>query len=352
MVHEKWLGSTVDQIAQEKAGIIRPHSVVVSAPQLPQVRAVLMRKAAQVGAHIAWVAPLTCHEEMDYADDYSSQDSVDRALDVCHVPPSCLDEALEHTAQQGDNLSRNTLVDDCSHHALGAGEHDSNSCAHAYRTEVEVVARKAVTGGQILDIRTPQAIYQEIYLPLHGAHQALNAAAALRAVELALGDIALAMEVVSRAFAAVASPGRCELISADPVIVVDAAHNPDGALSLRRTLEERFESQRLIGVFSALRDKEVEKVLAELEPVLSGVVVTEMAEARAMPLHDLAEHAHQVLGNNRVRVASGLSDALSQAISWTDLSQPNAKQPVVIIFGSVALAGKALELVNHMNICE
>ena len=81
----------------------------------------------------------------------------------------------------------------------------------------------------MLGLQGLRASYEELFLPLFGAHQAQNAALALAAVEAFLGAEPLDAEVVAAAFADVRSPGRLEIIRRSPTIVLDAAHNPHGA---------------------------------------------------------------------------------------------------------------------------
>jgi len=96
--------------------------------------------------------------------------------------------------------------------------------------EYEVMKRDVAVGGQLLTIRGIYGIYEDLFLPLHGKHQSSNAATALAAVEVFAGESELSKEVVANAFANVTSPGRCEIISREPTVIIDAAHNPHGAL--------------------------------------------------------------------------------------------------------------------------
>jgi len=94
-------------------------------------------------------------------------------------------------------------------------------------------------GGRLLDLRTPAGLVEEIYLPLHGPHQGDNAACALAAAEAFFGR-RLDDGVVNEAFAAVRVPGRFEVVRRHPLVVLDGAHNPAGAVALARTLDDDF----------------------------------------------------------------------------------------------------------------
>ena len=94
-------------------------------------------------------------------------------------------------------------------------------------------------GGRQVDLRTPFGTTEDVFVPLHGEHQADNAAIALAAVEAFFGR-RLEDDLVREGFAAVRVPGRFEVVHREPTIVLDAAHNVDGAAACARTLAEEF----------------------------------------------------------------------------------------------------------------
>ena len=114
--------------------------------------------------------------------------------------------------------------------------------------------------------------------PLHGAHQAQNAAVALAAVEAFLGAGAstrqLDPEVVREGFANATSPGRLERVRTAPTILLDAAHNPHGMAVTVAALQEEFAFSRLVAVVAVLADKDAAGLLELLEPVVDAVVCT------------------------------------------------------------------------------
>ena len=171
-------------------------------------------------------------------------------------------------------------------------------------------------------------VYEDVFLPLHGVHQAYNAAAALAAAEALLltadgsdrtaeagesGD-GLDIDVVRAAFADVDSPGRMEVVRRSPTVLVDAAHNPAGAATLAGSLEEAFGFNSLVGVVAVLQDKDADGILGELEPVLDEVVITRTSSPRSMDPTDLGEIAIDVFGEDRVQVFDRLDDALDYAM--------------------------------------
>ena len=142
-----------------------------------------------------------------------------------------------------------------------------------------------------------------MFLPLHGAHQAANAAAALAAVEAFLGGGDKGMldpELVREGFARVASPGRLEVVRTSPTVLLDAAHNAHGMTATVAALSDAFAFTHLVAVVAVLGDKDARAMLEVLEPAVAQVVVTQNGSPRAMPVDDLAALAEDVFGEDRV----------------------------------------------------
>lgn len=208
-------------------------------------------------------------------------------------------------------------------------------------TDLAVLDRQVAVGGQLLTLQTPGGIYEGIFLPLLGAHQAHNALLALAAVEQFIGSGgALAGDVVEKAFEDVSSPGRLELVRSSPTIIVDAAHNAGGAAALGAALEEVFNFERTVAIIGMLDDKAAEAFLSELEPVISDVVVTEPASPRALPLDEFAEIARDVFDEDRVHVAPRLDDAVEQAATLAE-THDGPLGGGVVITGSIVLVAHA-----------
>jgi dihydrofolate synthase / folylpolyglutamate synthase len=206
-----------------------------------------------------------------------------------------------------------------------------------------VVTRSPAVGGQLVSIQTPRARYDEVFLPLYGAHQAQNAAVGLAAVEAFLGTEPLDAELVHGAFAAVTSPGRLEIVRRSPTIVLDAAHNPHGAAAAAAALEDSFQLDPLVGVIGVMADKDYEGVLAAFEPHLAHVVCTQNSTPRAMRAEELAVAARQVFGDDRVTVAPFLPDAIDQAVALAESGATGSSlgSGAVLITGSVVTVGQA-----------
>jgi dihydrofolate synthase / folylpolyglutamate synthase len=266
--HSKYLGDRPQDIALEKAGIIKPGSIVVTAEQETAVAQVLAERAVEVGARVV-------AEGIDFG--------------VQHRVPA--------------------------------------------------------VGGQMLSLRGLRGEYDEVFLPLHGAHQAQNAALALAAVEAAAGDEPLDAELVREAFAEVTSPGRLEVIRRSPTIVLDAAHNPHGAAAAAEALLDSFTFNPLIGVVGVMADKDYEGVLAAFEPVLGHVVCTQNSTPRAMPAEELAEVATGIFGVDRVHLAPRLEDAIDTAAGLAE-SEGVYGSGGVLVTGSVVTVGEARRMLK------
>lgn len=265
--HTKWLGSTIREIAEEKAGIIKPGQIVVIAEQPEEALEVLLDRAREVDAIVRL-------EGRDF----------------------------------------------------------------------EVIDRQMGVGGQLVTVRTPSATYTDVFVPLFGEHQAHNAAAALVGVEAFMGGRALDAKIVENGMMTATSPGRLQVVRTSPTILVDAAHNPAGARVLADALDDSFAFAHVVGVYSAMGDKDIESVLAEMEPHLDSIVITEMPGERAANIEQLREIAIDVFGEDRVEVRDNLGEAVDRAATLAEATTDPADKCGVVVFGSVVLAGHMLDL--------
>ena len=218
--------------------------------------------------------------------------------------------------------------------------------------EFGVLDRRVAVGGQVMSLQGLGGVYDEVFLPLHGAYQAQNAALALAAVEALLGvgaasgplDVATVREV----FAAVRSPGRLEAVRAAPTVLVDAAHNPHGMAATVAAVGEAFDFRRLVGVVGVLADKDARAMLSVLEPVLDEIVITQNSSPRADPADQLAAVAVEVFGAERVTVEPRLDDALETAVRLAEESPDGVLAGAgVLVTGSVITAGEARTMLRQ-----
>ncbi len=268
--HMQWLGSSLTEIAFEKAQIIKERSIVVVAQQEEGVMEVIERRALETDS-VLWL------EGRDW----------------------------------------------------------------------EVLSRTNGVGGQIIDVRTPTGVYEQLFVPLHGEHQAHNAAAALVAAEAMMGGKSLPAEVIEEGFLSVRSPGRLEVVRTSPTVVIDAAHNPAGVASLRRGIEESFAFNVTIGLFSAMADKAIEEMLVEIEPDLNEIVLAPMGGDRAADIEELKDIAEDVFGEDRVHVAENVTEAIDLATQLADAPADPTLTRGIVAFGSIQFVGEIASLLQR-----
>ena len=206
--------------------------------------------------------------------------------------------------------------------------------------EYSIDSRAIAVGGQLISITGLRGHYDDIFLPLHGKHQASNAAAALIAVEAFFGEQDLDIDAVRAGFANVTSPGRCEVIHRDPTIILDAAHNPHGAKAIAETMQSEFTFDEVTGIVALMADKDALGILQELEPILNQIIVTTNSSQRSMSVAELNKLATQVFGADRVFAEETLPAAIDRAIK--DANRPLSDESLaILITGSVVTVGEA-----------
>ena len=206
--------------------------------------------------------------------------------------------------------------------------------------EYSIDSRAIAVGGQLISITGLRGHYDDIFLPLHGKHQASNAAAALIAVEAFFGEQDLDIDAVRAGFANVTSPGRCEVIHRDPTIILDAAHNPHGAKAIAETMQSEFTFDEVTGIVALMADKDALGILQALEPVMNLIIVTTNSSERSMKVADLNKLATQVFGADRVFAEDTLQAAIDRAVK--DSVRPLSDESLaILITGSVVTVGEA-----------
>ncbi|RNE49640.1 bifunctional tetrahydrofolate synthase/dihydrofolate synthase [Corynebacterium alimapuense] len=278
--HTEYLGETIEEIATEKAGIIKsrwdaedlltpPDNVAVVAEQDPAAMKIILEQAVSVDAAVA------------------------RAGSEFGVIES-------RVAVGGQQLSIRGL------------------------------------GGEYEDIFLPLS-------GEHQARNAAVALAAVEAFFGAGSGRTLDIASVRTGFAQVTSPGRLERVRTSPSTFIDAAHNPHGAKALGEALERDFSFSRLVGVIGVLGDKDAVGILRALEPYLSEVICTQNSSPRALDAYELAEYARDIFGEERVHVEESLPSAYAQAVELAEDADIQSGAGVVVT-GSVVTAGEARTL--------
>jgi dihydrofolate synthase/folylpolyglutamate synthase len=328
--HTAYLGSTVEEIATDKAGIIKPGAVAVLAQQpLPAAEA-LLRRVVTVGASVV-------REGLEFG-------VLNRDLAV-----------------GGQRLDLRGLRGDYTDIVLPLfGAYQAGNAAVALAA-VEAFAAGTPLAGQSADTEADQAD-ETAGWPSSEDGSESSAPADVSMAELddgtpavpparpALDDDdpdapvgALGQELVREGFAQVTSPGRLEVVRRSPVVILDAAHNPAGMEAAMEALTEAFTFASVIGVLAVSEDKDVAGILDQMEPVISELVVTRNSSDRSMDPDKLAELAASVFGVERVHVARRLDDALEMVVGLADdaSGEEGLALTGVLVTGSVVTAGDA-----------
>jgi dihydrofolate synthase/folylpolyglutamate synthase len=262
--HQQHLGATIEAIAREKAGIIKPGMTVVTGALPEPAAAVIADVASDCGAHV--------------------------------VPA-----------------------------AAGA-----------------MVDAVTTDGRTTLTIDTAADRYGPMTLALRGAHQLGNALVAIRLIEAARqAGVFVPGDAVERGLARVEWPARLEMLEVDGRrVLLDAAHNVDGAQALAAYLE-RWHPDRPALVIGAMRDKDVDGILAALLAVTGPVVVTQAATPRAMPAPELQQRVLALDAAREVMVEPDPGAAVERALQIA---------PIVCVAGSIFVAGAVRDRLRHRAI--
>jgi dihydrofolate synthase/folylpolyglutamate synthase len=292
--HMQWLGDTIEEIATEKAGIIKPGATAVIAQQQVAAAEILLEHAALVGATVA-------REGFEFG---------------------VLSREVAVGGQQLVLQGLRGTYGDVYLPLFGAYQASNAACALA--------AAEAFAG-------VPETLPGE-----DGSTITLGRG---------LSTAGLDPDLVRAGFARASSPGRLDILRRSPTVIADAGHNPAGVAATTQALTESFSFDRIIGVVAVMEDKDVAGVLDELEPVLSEIVVTANSSPRSMPADELAELARDIFGDDRVHVEQRLDDAIEAAVALADEADAALADDggggvglgsvAVLVTGSVVTAGDA-----------
>jgi dihydrofolate synthase/folylpolyglutamate synthase len=195
--------------------------------------------------------------------------------------------------------------------------------------DLDVAVRSFTLDGQRLDLRGPGWRIDDVLCRLLGVFQPDNALLAVAAARHLGADDAS----IRRGLATVEWPGRFQIIHREPTVILDGAHNPDGARALAASLAAYFPSQPLTLILGISADKDLPGILEILAPLATRLILTAYASPRAAPPARLRSSAPRCAAD--VRTADSLGEALS-------LAQTAPRTPVVCVAGSLHLIGEAL----------
>ncbi len=198
--------------------------------------------------------------------------------------------------------------------------------------DFEVESNLVALGGRTIDLRTPGAEYQQLFIPAHGAHQGANIATGVVAVE-AFFDRPTPEELVEEAVAGIRLAGRFEVVGHEPTVILDGAHNPQGAEAAKATLDEEF--ARLgswVLVVGLLSGKDPLEMLESLgADDFDAVICTEPNWSRAIPAEQVATAAREL--GITAEVVRKPVEALNRALAVT------AADDLILVAGSLYVVG-------------
>jgi len=198
--------------------------------------------------------------------------------------------------------------------------------------------------GQHFWVKGRRGTYENLWLPLIGRHQLVNAATAVAAAELLIEQgVPVKAGAVREGLADTRWPGRLEIFyrGQEPLVLLDGAHNYDGARSLRQALEEYFPGRKLVLVIGMLEDKERGRVVAELAPGAGSIVVTRPDSPRAGNWQDLAGEVRRYVPD--VYLVEDIEDALNKALSLARHGE------LICVTGSLYLVAGVREVLLGMR---
>ena len=255
---------------------------------------------------------------------------------------------LDHTHILGDSLEKVTSEkvlagqEPAAARVLLARAVEVGAVVKAEGPDFGLLERHPAVGGQVIRIQSEGGPVGDLFLPLHGAHMARNAALSVAAGEAFLGGQPLEPGIIEEGLASVVAPARLELVRTSPAIVVDTAHNPQAARVTIEACREAFAFQPLIGVVGMMADKDTVGVLEIFASAMDQVVVTRArGTSRSLPVDELARTAEEIWPAGKVQKAPGVADALELATLLADAAGPAAG---VLVAGSLIVAGEARDL--------
>ena len=202
-------------------------------------------------------------------------------------------------------------------------------------------SNRLAVGGRLVNLRTSRAEYPQVFLPLHGSHQGENASVALAAAEAFLGD-ELGPEVVAAGFAEVTNPGRLEVMTRNPLTVIDGAHNTAGVAALGAALADTFAAKnRWVVVLGLLGGRDPAEIIATLSRFGSIALVVAVAPPTPRALDpNLLVLAARDAGIDAV-IAPDADHALVTAQAEAD------EETLVVVCGSLYLVAAARAALTH-----
>ena len=191
---------------------------------------------------------------------------------------------------------------------------------------------------QTFHLKTTKRTYPHLLLPLAGSHQLINAATAVGATDLIEDKgILTSSEAVNKGLQEVEWPGRIEVLSAEPLFIVDCAHNGASAKALAHYLKEEFPRKKIILVLGMLRNKDIASIARVLCPLADKIILTGVDSPRALPPEEIGKAIAKLCGRKEILIERKIRNAILCA---QDLA---GYEDLICATGSIYLAGEILK---------
>ena len=322
--HQKYLGNTVKEIAQEKAGIIRPGGVVVTLPQQPEANDVIGNTILDLDARGVSAAQYVPAGPESRGPSPESPAARGRTQGSYQGTPSGVPDVQENQLA----FRRRVLETDfCQGPPVPSCESGGPSPEKEWRYRYPL----QVMGEEIL-----------VESPLVGRHQLRNVALAIAAAEELAAKVRISgitPQSIERGIRETRWPGRFQVLAprgAWPEVVLDVAHNPAGAWALRSALSERYGDRPLIFVFGAMRDKAISEMAEILFPLAERVFATRPENPRSASPEEIQQAASRT--GAEIEPVPQVAAALARARNVAGAAA------VIVVTGSIYLVGEAMRV--------
>lgn len=294
--HTEFLGDTVEKVAAEKAGILKPGADCVLYHQLPGVMNVVQKRFADVNPDAAARANA----------------ATDTAASTFSADSCCTSGAA---------------ADRSTGRSIGLTDGDGRNTAHLVTTDpAAFTARARSIDGQVFDYRNRP----ELRIQLLGNYQMENAMAVLDIIDcLQRRGFGIPEDAIRAGLARASWPGRFELLSRAPLLIVDGAHNPNGVEALVDTIRAYFPDQKINFVMGVMKDKDYHTMLRLIAPYAARFI-TELPDAhRALRPEELKSEIRTYF-DGPVETADSVTAAVQRAMELAE-----GTEAITICFGSL-----------------
>lgn len=295
--HQAILGESIEQIAMEKAGIIKPGVPVLTTATEPALQVILRTASEKSAPAIVW------------GRDYFAERSELLGLEG---------QTFDWQAREGQGQSRD----------------DARLAAETLDMVSNQEANVAPGAGHVA--------FSKLQIGMLGPHQVLNASLAVAAcVQLNGMGWKISEEALRRGLANTSWAGRFEVIERDPLLILDGAHNPDGAEVLAKTVAELLPNTKLAVVVGILADKAIPGVLAPVLAYATHVIVTRADYPRAAIPADVARAVRELDSDVPCEVYDTVQVAIDRARELTRSGETDA----ILVTGSLYMISEARSLI-------